>query len=1135
RLLAAARARAHAAGLPVIDVRGAGPEAAPLAALAGALRTLGARAGLPVAALLAAPLTTGPEGPRERLRLAAAISDLARQALPGGAVWLIDDHDRLDPVSREVLACLRRNGGDRPWRWFWSTTAADHAEDVLTLAQLPAPTVVALAEAMLAGPLPARLQEPLVDLAGGLPGRAREVLEAWLRAGVLAWDERGWHAGDLARAVLPTDAVEGILAGLSADARAFAGLTAGLGETGPLAGLEALAEAELPGWPAAWAELLARGVLVAADGRYAFATEALHLACRDAVGPGRRQELQARAFALLAPALPDPAPLDALLIVARQAIGGRVAAGAPCIVRAARAALALHEIDLADGLVQAARGWAGPVELDLEVLAAQVARARGAVAAAREAFEGGLLDRLAARGDADLAHHHVTLGVLRQLAGDYAGAAATYAAAIDLGPPEARLRAHVFAGRTAVFRGRSQEAGEHFAAALALADDPALARWRGWALGSYGQWLEARGGEDRARGMALLAAAIEANRAANDVYFLHEALNNLGNAHLAAGELAPAREAFDTCRGIAARFGLLNERAFGLVNAAAVSLEAGALPAALDDARAALASARAQGRRYPEGLAAAFLGLAQVHAGDAAAGLAELDRAAGLAGAIANRYLELTVLALRAEAELALEHVPAATAAWTRATALAQETANQEQRGRLDRVGLALAVLAGGPRALAAAEAAVGAAHSHRGHAAHAWFWAGVARVQAGKASEALEAFARAEQLALAAGQGLLAGEASFRRGLLAPSPEAEAHLARALEDARARGRSPLAARAAAALASRQGDEAARRDAMRRLRELAAPLGGTASPDPGEAQAAAAVARLGAVLHGLALAADPDAVAAQGLAALIAVTGAERGMLVEYNGLAVTCRHHVGARDDEAEAFSRTLAHRVVVEGRTLYVADIQADQDLANAPSVRRLGLRAFVGLPLEANGQVVGALIADSRRLLPTLGPAARAELAALGRQVAHALDATRRQLALAQEGQDARAALTLAREVLGWHPAEAVDYLLAAAMARCGARRAFMLVGPELGVAAARGADGVAPPLEAASWARDGGRALQLPLEDPPGATLVLVPVGARGVLALERGPESRQPVPMGLLREIAGLLAPLACLPLPYGAV
>jgi hypothetical protein len=100
----------------------------------------------------------------------------------------------------------------------------------------------------------------------------------------------------------------------------------------------------------------------------------------------------------------------------------------------------------------------------------------------------------------------------------------------------------------------------------------------------------------------------------------------------------------------------------------------------------------------------------------------------------------------------------------------------------------------------------------------------------------------------------------------------------------------------------------------------------------------------------------------------------------------------------------------------------------------------------------------------------------------------------------------------------------------MGRCGADRGWVLVGRELEVAAARG--GAAPPLEPARWAREGGRPLQLPLEEPAAGLLVLLPAGDRGVLALEA---AAGPVPLAVLSEIAALIAPLAALPLAQGAV
>jgi len=63
------------------------------------------------------------------------------------------------------------------------------------------------------------------------------------------------------------------------------------------------------------------------------------------------------------------------------------------------------------------------------------------------------------------------------------------------------------------------------------------------------------------------------------------------------------------------------------------------------------------------------------------------------------------------------------------------------------------------------------------------------------------------------------------------------------------------------------------------------------------------------------------------------------------------------------EAPSTTVVERVIESGREVVATDLGERADLRNASSVVAMNLRAAVGLPLEIDGQVVGALYVDSQ----------------------------------------------------------------------------------------------------------------------------------------------------------------------------
>jgi hypothetical protein len=261
---------------------------------------------------------------------------------------------------------------------------------------------------------------------------------------------------------------------------------------------------------------------------------------------------------------------------------------------------------------------------------------------------------------------------------------------------------------------------------------------------------------------------------------------------------------------------------------------------------------------------------------------------------------------------------------------------------------------------------------------------------------------------------------------------------------------------------------------------------------------------------------------------LLASTRAQRGFLLLYDGFAVTHKLAVGAVGPGDDAFSSTLAHRVLWQGAPLWIDDLQQHPALAGAESVQALGLRAVLGVPLEAGGETIGVLLADSTDLEARFDPADLAAAVALGREAAGAIAAARR-LAAAEEGlANERRVRKLAMAAAAAPDLEAFWPLLAdEALALTGADRALYLAGPALTPVASRGAARGPVAAAIAAWVRETGTPLHLPDAREDGLRTVLAaPVPGHGVLYLEL-PVDAMADP-ALLPTLAGLAEVLGAL-------
>ena len=151
---------------------------------------------------------------------------------------------------------------------------------------------------------------------------------------------------------------------------------------------------------------------------------------------------------------------------------------------------------------------------------------------------------------------------------------------------------------------------------------------------------------------------------------------------------------------------------------------------------------------------------------------------------------------------------------------------------------------------------------------------------------------------------------------------------------------------------------------------------------------------------------------------VVAVTRAERGflMLRGHDGsLEFRTARGIEQRTIEEPEFqiSRGIVDRVALEGRPLLTSDAQLDPLLGERASVRLLGLRAILCVPLEVKGKVVGVVYVDSRIQSGVFSPDDLDLLAGIASSAAIAIDNARLYQVAVEKGRMERE-LQVAREV-------------------------------------------------------------------------------------------------------------------------
>lgn len=1015
------QARLRLAGREVVSARAGARGSEPYGALAelrGTLATM-ARLQAPDAALPAEADLAGAAGLLEpaaaSARARAAWTALIARACPeAGLVVLLDDWDRADEASRDLMAFLVERRGSRvsavaagrhaPW------PARGSRATPVALEALAAAQTAAMVDRALGGPAPAGLAEALRRAAAAVPGTMVAALAELVRAGALRWEAGTWHLDEaqLAPEALARAAggwVERAIAGLSPDEARLAAVLASLRRPRPAVALGAWLGLGPEALGAAAAHLVAAALAAGGPAGMLAASPAVAAAMTEALGP----EAMAAAHGAIATGLASDAPTAHADLAWHAVRAGRTDQALVHVLAGARALLA--EGALADAGELAAfaleRATDAIARGDAHELLGDLARRRGDDAAAVTAYERALAERPReaprARATTSLAlveHVRRRVAVALQLALAAAEAAAREGDAAEGAralTTVARLRKH----------------GGDVAGALAAAET-ALERARAAhhrgleaeALGLMGVF-QAERGDDPAAALATLERSLALREELGDPLQLNDGLMLAGNAAMARGHFAKATACFARNVALSADIGAPPEdEATASANLAQARLEAGDLPGARLAATDALTLARVHGLAFLEPYALALRARAAAAGGQA--GEALEDAAAARAAAHdQGRYMAAAVHLAVASAALvagdvgtaleealaglaaahdggAAEFAPALEAAageaWLQLGAPASAGRASERLqalaagGSLATSALAHALAAGVALARGEAAAALEAALQGREEASVAGMaalrveldlLAGRAHLEVGRGREALRCFERAGTEARRLGLAPRELEAARAIVRAAPGDDARAHMVVAsawLDQAAAR--MPASRRAAFQAHWSPPPEAeglpaavATLTVAEALRRLAAP-----APAPTD-DSLAVVAEFGRMVTGTL---GYEQVLDRVIDQTMAITGADRGMVILVDALGgmagLVVRSADGARPELVE-FSHTFVRAALDDRKPVWVADARGDERFAAAASVVSLELRSVLCVPLIVEGEPIGVIYVDCR----------------------------------------------------------------------------------------------------------------------------------------------------------------------------
>ncbi|AKF03075.1 two component, sigma54 specific, transcriptional regulator, Fis family [Sandaracinus amylolyticus] len=873
--------------------------------------------------------------------VADALAAIDRASGRGRAcVIVIDDADRLAADARSLLDAITRALDPRgPLAIAIATSEGDG----LALAPLGAREVGSW--------LGSRLEPDAIDAltraSDGLPGRIVAILDA-LRGAHVDRAAIAESARRIARSGVPLDA--------STAERASAMSIAAAG------GLLDDGEADALGLDAARiAALVARGWA-----RRERASTRLVVPAEDVLASARPAERRAAFLALAATAARDPSPQRAIVERARRlAEAGELEEASALLLGhpdapwdRERAAIVARASGRADVLLVLARieERTGRPDLALGTIAralrtrpdaAMRAKAREAAASAYlRRGDGARALRVLARAAGRDGRHADLVARASIQVGRYDEARRIAEDALRLDALDDTTRAELLedVGVAAGYLGDRVVAERALAEAEPMRrhDDP-RARVR---VASYRAIHAYRAGELEAAAARYREALAIAEEHALDDQLASAALN-LGTTEHQRGELGGAREAYERALRLAHALGRVRTHAVALFDRAQLLADAGASARAEIEASAALDAARSGGL---DAMVACCLELR----GTLALGRGDLDEAARLAGeaiAIADR-----VGATRERAELAIleAEIALARGALDEATSHV-ERARQSAADARDLVAKSCATAARIELARERPERALGAAEE------------GLAALGASGARD-VEAELAALAARAAEGAGAPATARPFRER------------ARAIWE-RAALTLPASERAAFWAAPKR----------RELGAIERAVTAASARERWLERLLAVNARLTSSLR----ATDVLEVA---MDAAIELTGGERGFVLladrEGGELRVAAARHVDRRrvDRAWLEWSRSIAERVIASGEPILSAEATEDARFAEQRSVRALGLRSVLAVPIRGRGGALGALYLDHRFARGSFAEGGVGILVAFADQVAIALENAR-----------------------------------------------------------------------------------------------------------------------------------------------
>ncbi|MCP4604082.1 MAG: GAF domain-containing protein [Proteobacteria bacterium] len=124
----------------------------------------------------------------------------------------------------------------------------------------------------------------------------------------------------------------------------------------------------------------------------------------------------------------------------------------------------------------------------------------------------------------------------------------------------------------------------------------------------------------------------------------------------------------------------------------------------------------------------------------------------------------------------------------------------------------------------------------------------------------------------------------------------------------------------------------------------------------------------------------------------VELTGAERGMVVmpRSDGLEPVISHQISEEIDVS--FSRSMAEKVVADGRAVLAIDAMGDDRFSEFVSVHTMKLRSILAVPLKIRRRVVGIIYLDSKLRAGVFSDEDRHLLEAFGAQAAISLETAR-----------------------------------------------------------------------------------------------------------------------------------------------